>query len=172
MALPMRKTLYLLYLLVLVAALSRCGIYSFTGASIPPEAKSISIQYFPNNAPIINPTLSQSFTDMLKDKFINQTNLTMVPRNGDLQIEGEITGYQVLPVAIQGNDQAALNRLTITVNVRFSNRYAENQNFETSFSRFVDFPSSQNLNSVQDALIEEINKALSEDIFNKAVANW
>ncbi|MHC1708709.1 MAG: LptE family protein [Bacteroidales bacterium] len=161
----------ILFILVL-AGLSACGVYSFTGASIPPGAKTISIQYFPNNAQIINPTLSQSFTDVLKDKFVTNTNLAMVPRNGDLQFEGEITAYTVSPQAIQGNDQAALNRLTITVNVRFTNKYAENQNFESTFSRFVDFPSSSSLSSVQESLIEEINKALAEDIFNKSVANW
>ena len=149
-----------------------CGIYSFTGASIPPQAKTISVQYFPNNSPTVVPMLSQLFTESLKEKFSNQTSLDLIPKNGDLQFEGEITNYQVTPVAIQGNDQAALNRLTITVNVRFQNKYAEAQNFETSFSRFVEFPSSQSLDAVQQSLIEEINTALCEDIFNKSVANW
>ncbi|MCX6270157.1 MAG: LptE family protein [Bacteroidetes bacterium] len=121
--------------IVLSLGLTSCGFYSFTGASIPPEAKTISIQYFPNNAPTIVPTLSQTFTDMLKDKFTNQTSLKLIPRNGDLQLEGEITKYEITPVAIQGNDQAALGRLTITINVRFQNKYSEAQNYESSFSR-------------------------------------
>jgi outer membrane lipopolysaccharide assembly protein LptE/RlpB len=168
----MGRIFRLILLCMGLSGLTSCGIYSFSGASIPPDAKTISIQFFPNNAQIIYPTLSQSFTDALKDKFVTNTNLAMVAKNGDLQIEGEITGYTVQPQAIQGNDQAALNRLTITVNVRFSNKYADAQNFETSFSRFVDFPSSKSLSSVQESLIEEINKALAEDIFNRSVANW
>lgn len=168
----MNKVIQYINLLLLLTGMSSCGIYSFSGASIPPGAKTISIQYFPNNAPIVNPTLSQAFTDALKERFVTQTNLAMIPRNGDLQFEGEITNYSVQPVAIQGNDQAALNRLTITVNVRFTNKLVEAQNFEASFSRFLDFPSSQSLASVQASLIEEINKALADDIFNRSVANW
>jgi hypothetical protein len=162
-----------LFLFVIMGLLLQsCWFYSFTGASIPPQAKTISIQYFANNAPIVNPTLSQNLTNVVKDKFASQTNLSLIPRNGDLQIEGEITNYSVQPMAIQGNDQAALNRLTITVNVRFTNKFAEAQNFETNFSRFEDYPSTKSLSSVQDELIETINKALSEDIFNRSVANW
>ncbi|HRY31720.1 MAG TPA: LptE family protein [Bacteroidales bacterium] len=168
----MRRCIIPILAFVLMLAAASCGIYSFSGASIPPEAKTISITHFPNNAAIVNPSLSQAFTDMLKDKFTNQTSLSLVTRNGDLQIEGEITGYNVQPVAIQGNDQAALNRLTVTVNVRYQNKYAESQNFESSFSRFADFPAAQSLSSVQQTLLEEINKALVEDIFNKSVANW
>ncbi len=167
-----RNKIILIVVTVICLSVQSCGIYSFTGASIPPQAKTISIQYFANNAPIVNPTLSQSLTNVIKDKFTSQTNLSLIPRNGDLQFEGEITNYSVMPMAIQGNDQAALNRLTITVNVRFTNKFTESQNFETSFSRFEDYASSKSLNSVQDDLIETISKALADDIFNRSVANW
>lgn len=157
----------------LVILLNSCGFYSFTGASISPETKTISIQYFPNNAQLVQPGLSQKFTDALKDKFQSQTSLTLVPKGGNLMIEGAITGYSIQPVAIQGNQTAALNRLTITVEVKFTNNLNEKQNFETTFSRFLDFPSTQNLNPAQeDQLITDINSALVEDIFNKAVVNW
>lgn len=168
----MKRSIPILFFLLLAAMLSSCGFYSFTGASIPPEAKTISIAYFPNNAPIVQPSLSQNLTDVIKDKFSSQTSLSLVPKNGDLHIEGEITNYVVLPVAIQSNDQAALNRLTITVSVRFTNKFNETANFETTFSRYEDYPSTQSLNSVQEALIESINKALADDIFNKSVVNW
>lgn len=168
----MKTTFSLFLLLILASTMQSCWFYSFTGASIPPEAKTISIQYFRNNAPIVNSTLSQNLTDVVKDKFTSQTSLTLTPKNGDLQIEGEIINYSVQPMAIQGNDQAALNRLIITINVRFTNKFNESQNFETTFSRFEDYASSQNLNSVQDALTESINKALAEDIFNRSVVNW
>lgn len=159
-------------LILLGTTAASCGIYSFTGASIPPEAKTISIQYFANIAPLVNPTLSQVFTEIVRDKFINQTRLSLVTRNGDLQIEGEIVAYSVTPVAIQGNDQAALNRLSITVNVRFTNKATPAQDFETKFTRYEDYSSSQSLSNVQNDLVDQISKALADDIFNRSVANW
>ena len=146
--------------------------YSFTGASISPDVKTIAIQYFPNNASLVVPTLSRTFTDALKDYFTSQTNLALVDRNGDLNLEGAITGYSVQPVAIQGNETAAQNRLTITVSAKFTNKKNEKQNFETTFSRYLEYPSSQSLSAVQDDLIKQIDDQLVQDIFNKAVVNW
>jgi hypothetical protein len=147
--------------------------YSFTGASVSPDVKTVSIQYFANNASLVVPTLSRVFTDALKDYFTSQTNLILVDRNSDLNIEGAITGYSVQPIAIQGNETAAMNRLTITVTVKFTNKKNEKQNFENkSFSRYQDYPSSQNLAAVQDQLIKDIDDQLIQDIFNQAVVNW
>lgn len=152
--------------------LSSCGIYSFSGASIPAEAKTVSVQYFPNNAQLVNPLLSNTLTNALNDIFVNQTTLQSVAQNGDLALEGEITGYSTSPIAITGNQTAAMNRLTVTVNVRFTNKYDESKSFEQSFSQYQDYPSGQDLSSVQDVLVEEIVNNLCEDIFNKAVVNW
>ena len=152
--------------------LTSCGIYSFTGASIPPEAKTVSIQHFPNNANLVNPMLSDIITNTLRDYFMNQTTLNEVPNNGDLAIEGEIVDYKTAPTAITGDQVAALNRLTISVNVRFYNRYDESKNFEQKFSQYEDYPSNQDLNVVQDELLRTICDKLCEDIFNKAVVNW
>jgi hypothetical protein len=149
-----------------------CGVYSFTGASIPPGTKTISIAYFPNRALMVQPTLSQRFTDALKDKFVSETSLDLVNEGGDMEIEGEITQYIANPVAIQGNEQAALTRLSITVNVRFVNHLDEKSNFETGFTRFQDYESTKNLADVEDDLIDMINSELVQDIFNKAVVNW
>ncbi|MBN1197875.1 MAG: LptE family protein [Bacteroidales bacterium] len=146
--------------------------YSFTGASISPEVKTISIGYFQNKALLVVPTLSRNLTEALQDYFTSQTNLILVDRNGDLDLEGSITGYSVQPQAISGNEVAQLNRLTITVQVKFTNKFDEKQNFESNFSRYLDYPSSQNLVSVQDDLIAEINDQLVQDIFNKSVVNW
>lgn len=146
--------------------------YSFTGASISPEVKTISIGYFQNKALLVVPTLSRNLTEALQNYFTSQTNLILVDRNGDLNLEGSITGYAVQPQAISGNEVAQLNRLTITVQVKFTNKFDEKQNFESNFSRYLDYPSSQNLVSVQDDLITEINDQLVQDIFNKAVVNW
>ncbi len=151
-----------------------CSVkYSFTGASIPPEVKTINIKYFPNNASLVEPTLSQELTDGLRDKFSSETSLALVNDGGDLLMEGAITGYRTTPVAIQGNDQAALNRLTITIEVTFINTFDENMSFEnTRFERYLDYSSSQNLSDVQETLVGEINQMLITDVFNKAVINW
>ncbi len=162
----------MLALLIVPIAFSGCGVYSFTGASIPPEAKTISIANFPNKAELVQPSLSQAFTEKLKDRFASQTSLNLIPRNGDLHIEGEIVGYSTEPVAITGAQTAALIRLKITVNVRFVNKFSPKDNYESTFSRYEDYPSSQNLSTVEDGLIALISEALVEDIFNKSVVNW
>ncbi len=161
---------------VLVMALAfichGCGIYSFTGASIPAEAKTVSVAYFPNHAQLVNPLLSNDFTSALRDAIMNQTPLEMVDTGGDLAFEGEITDYRTTPVAITAAQTAAMNRLTITVKVRFSNRFDETKDFEQSFSQYEDYPSDQDLNAVQENLTSSIIEALVEDIFNKALVNW
>lgn len=152
---------------------SSCKIqYSFSGASVSPDVKTVSIQSFKNNAALAKPTYSQFFSEALRDIFTSQTNLGVITKNGDLNFEGEIVGYSVAPNAIQAGDQAALNRLTITVNVRFTNTKNEKQNFETSFSRYADFPGAKSLNTVENDLIKQINEQLAIDIFNRAMINW
>lgn len=161
----------LLFALLLIVA-GGCKVYSFTGASISPEVKTISIQRFPNNAMTVEPTLSQKFTDELRDKFANETNLIIINKGGDLQLEGSISGYRTSPVAIQANETAAMNRLTITVKVKYVNTLDDSESYETTFSQFQDYESTQNLNDVQDVLIDVINEMLVQDIFDKSVVNW
>jgi len=168
----MKKIKLLILSLILLFAFEGCGVYSFSGGSIDPNIKTISIIYFPNNALNVQPTLSQSLTDALKDKFSSQTKLKLVSKDGDLNIEGAITAYTTTPVAIQGDETAALNRLTITINVKFTNKLDEKMNFEQSFSRYEDYNSSKSLSSVEESLIKDIDDALVDDIFNKAVVNW
>lgn len=168
---------YSAYLVIFLLGLlpitfSSCGVYSFTGASIPPEAKTVSVQFFPNRAQLIEPTLSPVFTDILRDKFTGQTNLEMVERNGDLAIEGEITDYKISPVAIQADQTAAQNRLSITVNARFSNKFEPDKDFEQKFTQFFDYNSTDDLNSIKSTLIDELSENLAQDIFDKAVINW
>ena len=149
-----------------------CGIYSFSGASIPAEAKTISVDYFPNHAQLVNPLLSNNLTNALRDAMTNQTTLDLVESGGDLAFEGEITDYRTTPVAITAGQTAAMNRLTVTVKVRFSNRIDETKDFDQTFSRYEDYPSSQELTSVQESLTATIIEQLVEDIFNKALVNW
>lgn len=160
-------------LLLLAVLLAGCRMsISLTGGTVDPRAKTVAITTFQNNASLVNPTLSQSFTTALKDKIQGQTPLTIVSTNGDYELEGEITGYNVSPVAIQGNETAAMNRLTITVRVRFTNSFDDTQNFDQSFSRYADYSSTQNLSAVEANLVSTINDALTDDIFNKAFVNW
>ena len=156
----------------IISSITSCGVYSFTGASIPPEAKSVSVQFFPNRALLVEPTLSPIFTDILRDQFTGQTNLEMVEKNGDLAISGEITDYKITPVAIQADQTAAQNRLTITVNARFSNRYEPDKNFDTKFTQFYDYESTTDFNSIKSQLIDELSFNIAQDIFDKAVINW
>jgi hypothetical protein len=164
----------LLHLISILAGLSLagCGVYSFTGASIPPAAKTISITYFVNNAQYVEPSLSQSLTDALRDRFLAQTDLDFVTEGGDLQLEGSITDYSTKPIAIQGNETAALNRLSIAVKVKYTNLLDPSKDFDIPFTRYEDYPSNQDLSAVKEQLIATINEYLVDDIFNKAVVNW
>lgn len=168
------KKYILICTIFVLSAFCGCKVnYSFTGGNIDyTKIKSVSVLYFTNNAPIVQPTLSQSFTDALRDKFNSQTKLTLVNKGGDLNFEGSIVGYSTQPVAIQGNETAALNRLTITVSVKFTNKLDEKQNFEQNFSYYEDYQSSLSLSSVEETLIKDINDALVEKIFNQSVVNW
>lgn len=161
----------LLFLLPLFFISCSVG-YSFTGASISPDIKTVAIQYFPNRAPNIQPVLSQEFTEALKDKFSSQTNLNLTNGTGDLSFEGEIRDYRVEPLAIQQNQTASLNRLTISVRVKFTNSKDPKLDFDSSFSRYEDFESNKSLDLIEKELIRQIVKQLVDDVFNKAVVNW
>lgn len=168
-----KSTNYLcLFALLLSYALTSCGIYSFSGASVDPNAKTISVQYFDNNAKLVIANLSQSFTDALKDKLLNATSLNLIKNNGDLQFSGQITDYVIKPVAVQGNETASMNSLSITVKVSFVNKFDEKQNWEENFTSFVNFSTTQNVSEIQNDLIKQINDNLVYTIFNRAFSNW
>jgi hypothetical protein len=139
---------------------------------LSPEVKTVSIEYFPNMALLINPTLSNTFTEALKDMFTRQTRLTQVESEGHLQFSGEIKDYSINPTAITGDEVASLNRLTIRVKVKYVNQVDEKQNFEKDFSAYADFPGEASIEQHQAQLVEEITKTLVENIFNASVGNW
>lgn len=152
-----------------------CGVkYGFSGGSIPEGTKTYTVDFFENTAPIVNPTLSQSFTEALKERIRSQSSLSQVDANGDATFEGRITGYSIAPAAVEaGTDRAALNRLSITVNVKYTNNKKPEDNFEQPFTRFKDFSSAGgSIPAQEEALIRDINQMLTEDIFNRAFANW
>jgi hypothetical protein len=167
----MKKSI-LISIVVMLAIWSGCGMYSFSGASISPEVKTFSVQYFANRASLVQPTLSQAFTERIKDRFISQTSLRQVDRDGDIQFEGYISDYRAQPVAIQGTETAALNRLSISVLVKFTNTKDATQSFESTFTRYADYDSQKSLAEVELTLIDEVNKQLVDDVFNKSVSNW
>ena len=146
--------------------------YSFSGASISPDVKTISIQYFQNRASIVQPGLSQNLTDALIDKCKAQTNLSFINGIGDVNFEGEISDYNTRPLTVSADAQAATNRFTITVKVKFTNSVDSNLSYEQSFSRYEDYDSALSLGDVEDALSRKIIELLVEDIFNKAFVNW
>lgn len=168
-----RSILFLLPIVFSVVIFTACKVsYSFTGAAIAPSIKTFSAYYFANRARLVNPNLSQLFTDGLQDKLIKQTSLNQITENGDLEYSGQITDYDVKPMNIQQGDLAAQNRLTISVKVKFTNNKDHDQDWEKSFSAYEDFDSNNSLNDVEDSLVPEIIKKLTDDIFNASVANW
>ena len=146
--------------------------YSFSGTSIQPDVKSITINYFDYTALRVNPSLSNDLTEALKDKFRRMTRLEQVDLDGDLEIVGAVSGYDVKATAVTANEVAAQNRLTVTVKITYTNRKYPEDDFEKSFSAYGDYDSTQSLDAVEGTLCEEIIEKLCEDILNATVANW
>jgi len=151
-----------------------CSIvkYSFSGTSILADVKTITINYMEYKALKVNPSLSNDLTEGLKEKYRKLTKLEQVDMDGDLEIEGAITGYDVKATAVTANEVAAQNRLTVTVKITFTNRKHPEDDLEKSFSAYADYDSTSSLDSVEGALCEEILEKIIEDIFNATVAQW
>ena len=168
------KTLFA-YCLLLTAccySLTSCKVYSFTGASVPADIHSVSVELFQNRASNGPASLSQAFTDKLKFKMQTEANLKQVASDGDLQFSGAITGYTFTNDAPVANATSGLNKLTINVQVKFVNSKDEKDKWEQNFSRYAQYSSSEDLASVEDRLIGEINTQLVDDIFQKALVKW
>lgn len=176
----MIRQIYIIFLLMIV--LTGCGVYSFTGANISPNIHTISIQTFYDEVGTGPPNLSQLFTESIKDYYQQNTSLTIVQNEGDLQLEGSIVGYRLTPMAPRASgsqnfedaDIAALQRLTITLKVTYLNTQDDSYDFESqNFSFYQDYdPEKQDFNSIEAALVDEIYDAIILDIFNASVANW
>ena len=167
------KAVRIFVLSLAVLAVGACGIYSFSGTSIKPDVKTITINYVEYKAMKVNPSLSNDLTEAIRNQFRRMTNLEQVEMDGDLEISGDITGYDVRAQAVTANEVAAQNRLTVTVKVSFNNRKYPEDNFENkSFSAYADYDSTNSLDAVEQTLCEEIIDKLVEDIFNATVAQW
>ena len=168
----MKKILFSLTLCV-VALLASCTVkYSLSGASIPPDAKTFSVAYFPNNAPMVAPVLSATLTDELTQRFASRTSLVQVDEGGDFAFEGEIVGYSSTTSSVSSGDYALQNRLTISVKVKFTNAIDDKMSFNRNFSAYADYDSTKLLTEVEGELIPQIVEQLVTDIFQAAASNW
>lgn len=150
-----------------------CGIYSLSGTSIQPDVNTITINYFDYKAQKVNPSLSNDLTEAMRNQFRRMTRLEQLDMDGDLEITGEITGYDVKATAITAGEVAAQNRLTVTVKINFENKKYPEDNFENkSFSAYADYDSTNSLDSVESSLCAEIIDKIVEDVFNATVAQW
>jgi hypothetical protein len=166
------KHIYHLISLILLINLSSCSVYNFTGTG-KIDAKTFQVNYFPNNSELILPGLDRKFTLQLQDLIQNQTNLNLVKTGGDLTYEGEIIDYRISPMTATADQKAAQNRLTIRVNVRFTNRKKETDNFEKKFDFYYDYPAAQQLTGATlDSAIKDIFDRITQDIFNQSLAKW
>ncbi len=166
------KRFIIIYIAAGLFLLTGCGFYSHTGASVPPDAKTFSVEYINNIATIVMPTFSQLLTEKLKSKFINETSLKLTQAEGDVRFSGKIVNYITAPVAVQGNQQNAVNRLTVTIEITYQNTKDETKNFTQQFANFVDYPASENFSSVEVELAGKVADILVQDVFNKAFINW
>ncbi len=167
-----RQALALVVVLLSMPIFHSCGIYSFSGTSIQPGIRTVSIELFEYKALRVNPTLASEMTEGIKDKFRKMTKLEQVDMDGDLEIVGSITGYDVRATAVTAGEVAAQNRLTVSISIKYTNRRYPDEDFEKSFSAYADYPSEQSLDAVEGSLCEEIVEQLCEQVLNATVANW
>lgn len=165
------KKLLIIFCSILLLSLQSCGIYSFTGADVG-EAETFQVNFFQNNADLVEPGIDRAFTLSLQDLIQNQSSLSLVNSNGDLIFEGEIIEYYISPMSATAQNTAAQNRLTISVNVRYYNTLDPEKDFEQRFSFFYDYPANRQLNSILDTALDEIYTRLTQDIFNAALTDW
>ncbi|XLS28658.1 LptE family protein [Flavobacteriaceae bacterium M23B6Z8] len=163
------KTLIIAFLIGIIV--NSCGYYNFTGGN-PGKAKTFQVNYFQNVAPIIEPGLDRDFTQFLQNLIVTQTNLDLVTADADLVYEGEIVEYRIIPNSATANQTAAQNRLTIAVNVRYTNNVEEDKDFERRFSFFFDYPASTPIESIKTEAHEAIFERIGQDIFNASLADW
>ncbi|MBR3075532.1 MAG: LptE family protein [Bacteroidales bacterium] len=163
----------LLILLSAVLIISSCKIsYSFSGTSIQPDVNTITINYIEYRALRVNPSLSNELTEAIRNQFRRMTRLEQVEQDGDMELSGEITGYDITTAAVTADEVAARNKLTVTVKISFTDKKHSEEDFDKSFSAFAEYDSSNTIDAIEGALCQEIIEKLVEDIFNAAVAQW
>ena len=169
----MKRLIFHIFLIASAFAFSDCGTvqYSLTGGG-PLDAKTVTIKYFNNKAALVNPNLSQVFTEALKDKFLKESKLELVDQDGEWTFSGYISSYSTAPVAISSDNKAQQTRLTITIDVKFEDKLDKKKNFEQSFSNYADYDNSKNLSEVESSLVTDINTKIIQDIYSKTALDW
>lgn len=166
------KIVVLSALIPMVFWLTGCGVYSFSGAALSSEVETVTVQRFPNNADLVNPDLSQLFTQKLRQKILQDTNLELVDQGGDLVFSGNIQSYKVSAAVVRRGQQATTSELTIGIKTNYENRVDPKSNFDQVFSSGETFDQSRRLNEVEDELVDDITDNIIRDIFNQSVNNW
>ncbi|MDX1906015.1 MAG: LptE family protein [Bacteroidia bacterium] len=160
-------------LCLVVPLLSGCKVtFNFTGGSVDTSLETLSVDQFTNNAEIVIPYLAQEVTQQIQDRFLSQSRLTLTSGAADVQLSGYVSRFTVLPVAVQGDNRAAQNRLTIAVMVKFENNVTPKDSWENTFTGFVDFDASQDFSSVEREKIDEVLEQITQDIFSKSIGKW
>ena len=166
------KSAFKIIIFAFLFTVSSCKYYNFTGTG-KIDAETFQVNFFQNNAPLIEPGIELRFTRDLQDIIQNQTNLNLVPQGGDLLYEGEIVDYRISPMTATANQRAAQNRLTVTVLVRFTNNRKEDDNFEKRFSFFHDYPANEQMSGSRlTTALDEIFERITQDVFNESLAKW
>ncbi|MFM1753738.1 MAG: hypothetical protein RLZZ236_677 [Bacteroidota bacterium] len=166
------KNIFYLYSILIALVFSSCSVYNFTGTG-KIDAKTFQVNFFQNNAEIIEPGIDRTFTLTLQDLIQNQTNLNLVKNGADLTYEGEIVDYRISPMTATADQQASQNRLKIRVNVRFTNKKTEKDDFEKTFEFFYDYPATSQLNgTILNKALDDIFERITQDIFNESLAKW
>ncbi|WP_269685638.1 LptE family protein [Flavobacterium lacustre] len=166
------KNIKYIFILLILVTFNSCSVYNFTGTG-KIDAKTFQVNFFQNNADLIEPGIDRTFTLQLQDLIQNQTNLNLVKNGGDLTYEGEITDYRISPMTATADQQASQNRLKIRVNVRFTNKNKETDDFEKNFEFYYDYPATQQLTgSTLNSALKEIFDRITQDIFNESLAKW
>tara|TARA_R110002073_G_scaffold89852_5_gene212444 strand:- start:9091 stop:9600 length:510 start_codon:yes stop_codon:yes gene_type:complete len=167
----MKKSPLILIYISILLTFNSCWKYTFNGVDIG-DAKTVQVDFFKNETPF-EPTLGNRFTKEMQDLFQRQTSLSLVPKNGDLHFEGEITDYRINPMGATSQQTAAQNRLTITVNVRFYNKLKNKDDFEEQFSFYSDFDANSQLaGSILENALHQISERIIQDIFNASISKW
>ena len=166
------KNIKYIFILLILVTFNSCSVYNFTGTG-KIDAKTFQVNFFQNNADLIEPGIDRTFTLQLQDLIQNQTKINLIKNGGDLTYEGEITDYRISPMTATADQQASQNRLKIRVNVRFTNKNKETDDFEKTFEFYYDYPATQQLTgSTLNSALKEIFDRITQDIFNESLAKW
>jgi hypothetical protein len=167
------RTLRFLLVGLAFLSLTSCGFYSLSGVTLPADVKTFQVDYFGYQATLVEPGIERTFTLDLQDLIQDQSRLSLVTRNGDYLYQGEITRFYIAPMTATANSTASQSRLTIEINLRFTNTKIDEESFEKKYSFFYDYSANIQLQgSALETALEVIYEQITQDIFNDTLAKW